>query len=172
MTVDPNDSLEVRVIDAITDYLEGISEIPEHKTVRYKRPIMVIPGEDTPLLSVWLMAKGATPRGTNSYDSALMVGISWQDECVERAVDLMQDPEKYKAELRIMATIQQAIRNLSVGALGASPGHIDAVGVPEAHTIYPMTVDFLPPISLETGLVEGYAMTVEVDVIESGEPKE
>ena len=154
--------LEIRIIDALTESLEHYADLPRHKTVRYRRPYAVLP-EDCPLLCVWLMEKTFTPITTNTFDSAINIGISWQEQAVIEAQTLADNPRKAKELLEIMGRIQQHVRDLSVGDWSRSGGSVD-----EAYQLYPVRTDYFPPMSIETGLVEGYLMTVRVNAQEDG----
>jgi hypothetical protein len=117
----------------------------------------VIP-DDCPLLCVWLLAKESAPYTTDNDDSKISVGVSWQVEAVDRAETLMENPARSKATLEDVNRIQAALRDIfQRGWLAATGGDI-----PEAYDGALINVDYTPPTSLETGLVEGYALTVRV----------
>lgn len=155
-----DEDLEIRIIDGIVEYIDASGRMPTHDTVRYTRPVAVFP-EDCPLLCVWLLNKGTAPRTTNYYDNVISIGLSYQVEAVERAETLKENPERSIELLRVMGILQKLMRTLGKdGDLGAT--------CPEAYELYPADVDYTPPTSLETGLVEGYAMTIRVMTQEAG----
>lgn len=149
--------LEIRIIDAITADLNNNAGLPKHQTVRYTRPVVVVP-EDCPLLCVWLVGKRMTPRTTEDVDSIITIGVSWQVWVEETIATLQENPERSKDMLKVLASLQQRIRTI----------WREGWDIPEAYEIWPDSVDYVPSSSLETGLVQGYAMTVRVGVQEQG----
>lgn len=154
-----SEDLEVRVIDAIAEDINGHAGLPKHETVRYARPLVVLPA-DCPILCVWLLQKAMAPRTTNYFDSTIAVGVSWQVWTERESQTLQEDEPRRKKMLKDMLAIQARIRYLGVHGLSEEIG--------EAYEFLPVGVDYTPPSSLDTGLVEGYAMTVHVNVQERG----
>jgi hypothetical protein len=118
--------------------------------------------EDCPILCVWLMGKSSAPRTTDNDDSIMSIGVSWQVEAVGRAETLMEDQERSRATLGAILAIQRRIRLLfQKGWAEVAPENID-----EAYDGFLAEVDYTPPSALDTGLVEGYALTVRVMCLE------
>lgn len=152
-----SDVLEVRLIDAITQYLENSGELPKHQTVRYTRPVAVLP-DDGDVLCVWLLGKESRPLTTDNDDSTISIGVSYQVPAVARAETLMVDPRRTKALLTTVHILQRRLQILF------QEGWLQATGtdIPEAYDGFVANIDYTPPTRLETGLVEGYALTVRV----------
>lgn len=157
-----NYDLEIRVIDELAAALDNTADLPKHKTCKYRRPLIVIP-EDCPLLTVALINKPMTPVTTNLFDAGLLIGVTWQIEAVKEAQTLIDNPKKSKELLEAMGKIQQCMRDLAVGHWSLQGGVVD-----EAYQLWPLQVDYMPPGNVETGLVEGYLMSVRVSVQEMG----
>lgn len=157
--------LHVRIIDALADDMEAAADLPDHQTVRYERPYIVLP-EDCPLLCVWLEMKRLTPRGTNRWESAVGIGISWQWAAAEEIETLVNNPERTKENLMVLGRMERRIRVLA--SMQGDPGVPMPIkwDVPEAFQVMPESLDFVPPSSIETGAVKGYAMGVRVSVEE------
>lgn len=156
------DDLEIRLIDTITQYLNNSGDLPQHSTVIYTRPVVVLP-EDCPLMCVWLLAKEAAPRTTDEDDALISIGISWQIEAVARAETLRESPERSREALGATLTIQRLMRALFQHGWA----QVASQDIPEAYDGWVANADYTPPTSLETGLVEGYALTVRVMVLEN-----
>lgn len=154
-----SEDLEVRIIDAVAADINTNAGLPQHTTVRYARPIIVVPN-DCPILCVWLLQKAMSARTTNYFDSTVAVGVSWQVWTEGEILTLREDEGRRKRTLKEMLAIQARIRYLGVHGLSEEIG--------EAYEFLPVGVDYTPPSSLDTGLVEGYAMTVHVNVQERG----
>lgn len=150
--------LTIEVIDAIANEIGSISGLPRHTEVRYRRPVAVFP-EDCPLLCIWPMGKNLVLRTTEWYDASYTIGVSWQEPAVNRATQLSDDPEGAKALLHALGLIEEKLRTL-----GRSTTPLEAV--PAVHGLYPSSVTYLPGPEMETGLVEGYVVTVQVDLVE------
>lgn len=151
------DDLQIRIIDAITSDLNSSAALPQHQTVKYTRPVVVIP-EDCPLLCVWLVGKRMTPRTTEDFDNIITIGVSWQVWVESTISTLKEDPRRSMEMLKVMARLEQRIRTL----------WREGWSIPEAYEIWPDSVDYVPSSAIETGLVQGYAMTVRVGVQEQG----
>ena len=151
------DALEIRLIDVITAHCESDASLPAHQTVKYTRPVVVLP-DDCPLLCVWLVAKESAPYTTDNDDSKISIGVSWQVEAVDRAETLMEDPKRSKETISAVFRLQAALRDIFQRGWLAATG----TDIPEAYDGALVNVDYTPPTSLETGLVEGYALTVRV----------
>lgn len=151
--------VEVDIIDAIAADINSNAELPNHTTVRYGRPLVVLPS-DCPILCVWLLQKAMVARTTNYFDSSIAVGVSWQVWTEREVLTLKEDEARRRKTLKDMLRIQARIRYLGVHGLSEEIG--------AAYEFLPVGVDYTPPSSLDTGLVEGYAMTVHVNVQESG----
>jgi len=149
--------LEIRVVDALADYLENDAELPRHDVVKYRRPLAVLP-DDCPLLCIWLIDKAFRPLTTNFFNGSMNLGISWQQASVMEAQTLRDNPKLAKELLEAIGRIQQSVRNVAVKGWD----------VLEAYQVYPMRVDYFQSMPVDTGLVEGYLMTVRVDVQEDG----
>lgn len=156
--------LEIRIIDGLALDIEENADLPEHGIVLYKRPISVFP-DDCPLLTIWLLQEQYAPLGTYKLNMAIGVGISWQEQAVDKAEELINDPEGAKSQLVNIGKIRHRVRALA-GLVNDPAQKAYLPGVPELDILFPHGIDFQPPASLETGLVEGYAMTVEAQVEE------
>lgn len=154
-----SEDLEVRIIDQIAADIDSNAGLPKHETVRYARPLVVLP-DDCPILCVWLLQKAMAPRTTNYYDSVIAVGVSWQVWTERESQTLQEDEPRRKKMLKDMLAIQARVRYLGIHGLSEN--------IDEAYEFLPVGVDYTPPSSLDTGLVEGYAMTVHVNVQERG----
>jgi hypothetical protein len=176
LLVDVDSPVEVRVIDMLIADLNAHADLPAHNTVYYRRPAAVLP-EDCPLLCVYLMTKGYQgPVNLGTYDP-MAIGITWQEEGIERAETMFGPGEGdfegaerrlYDARdlLRNMKRIEERIRRLA-GFGGFEPEDVPQhPEIPELDSILPQAMNYMPAQSIETGLVEGYAMTVEVTVHE------
>lgn len=164
MTVLPDiGDLHVRIIDAIANDIENTADLPDHTVVKYERPWAVFP-ENCPLACYWLQRKVLAPMGTNRWDSAVIIGISWQWAAVEEMQTLVENPEHTKENLMVMGRIERRIKVLA--SMQGDPGVPMPIqfDVPEAYQVLPAEMDFIPPSSIETGLVKGYAMGVQVNV--------
>ena len=160
---EPSDIVK-RIIRGMASDIDDNARLPDHTTVLFKRPAAVFP-DDCPLMCVWLLQKAYTPTGTKLLENAIGIGISWQVEGIDRAETLKDDPNKHEDMLDAVAKIEWRVR--AMGALLGDYEQTEFVpGVPEVDMVLPVSVDYIPPLSIETGLVEGYAMAVEVDVRE------
>lgn len=153
-----SEDLEVRLVDALVDEIKNNAELSTPKSiVKYGRPVAVFP-KDCPVLCVWLIGKAISPVTTNYVDGQISIGISWQVGAPDRVEQLKVNEERRRKTLKEMLSIQARMRWLHVHGFGAT--------ISECYELIPLGVDYLPPTSLETGLVEGYAMTVRADVQE------
>lgn len=170
--------VEFRIVDAmVQDFLDH-GELDTHEdgtltVVKYRRPVAVFPS-DCPMLCVWLLDKTfGQPTNLKSHDP-ISIGVSWQEEAVERAETLIAPGEDEAQGYAATERAESLIRNLKhlerrVRSLAGFDGYESSphlVNVPELDMILPRDWDYLPPQAVDTGLVEGYAMTVEVTVVE------
>lgn len=147
-------TVEIDVIDALVADIEANADLPEHNTVKYRRPLAIVP-EDCPLLVVWLVI-GRPTRSTNvTFDSVLTVGVSWHVETVEQAQTLIEDPAKSAELLVALGKIRARVRELSRTTLG----------VEHAWEVLPSDTTYLPP-EMQQGFTEGYGHEVLVQVTE------
>lgn len=152
-----SDDLEIRIIDTITDYLNEHAGLNRHQTVKYRRPVAVLP-ESCPVLCVWLIQKASQPLTTDNDDSLITIGVSWQVARVERAETLQNDARKDRELLKQTLALERLLRDIfQRGWVGAT-----GVDIPEAYDGFFAGADYTPPSSMETGVVEGYALTVRV----------
>jgi len=107
------------------------------------------------------MNKDSAPRTTDNDDAVISIGVSYQVEAVARATTLVDDPDKSRQLIRNCLAIQAALRDLFQRGWAAV-----TTDIPEAYDGFFANADYTPPTSLETGLVEGYAMTARVLVQE------
>jgi hypothetical protein len=163
------ESLEIRIIDALERQINASPHLAPHQTVLYKRPRAVLPG-DCPLLAIFLIQKAFTAETVTYYDTALAVGVTWQEEGNEEVTTLVDEPDMAKSQLRAISAIEEVILRLSIEGLEVERVEVDDGTGREAdaaYAVYPVGVDLSDPIQVEEGLVEGYAMTVEVDATQT-----
>lgn len=146
-----NYRLIIDIVDALTDAIEENAAIPEHNVQKYERPAAVLP-EDCPILVVWYLGKTFAPHTTNYFDERIAFGVSWQVSDVERAVTMQDQRERAMADLENIEQIEQALRDLSIQGWDIAP----------AYDMFPVSTDPEPPQTLETGLVRGYSILVQV----------
>lgn len=151
--------LEIEIVDKLSAFLADNVDLPPYTLQKYRRPRAVLP-DDCPLLTIWLVHKGMLAATTNNFDSRINIGISWQIDATDRATTLEEDEDAARDLLRQVGEIQHWIRYLGVH------GWPEGETISEAYEVLPLSVDYLPPMALETGLIEGYAMTVQVAVVE------
>jgi len=158
--------VEIRVIDALARELD-LAELPPHTTLRYRQPLAVMPS-DCPLLTLWLIQKRYAAQTVAYYDSGLAIGISWQEEAIEQAETLVEDEDASRSLLRAMSIIEDVIFTVSIN--GLSVERVEQEDGREKDAVYavkPLSIDLSAPAGVENGLVEGYAMTVEVDLTQT-----
>jgi hypothetical protein len=163
------ESLEIRIIDALEREVNKSPHLPDHGTVLYKRARAVLPS-DCPLLQIFLVQKLTTAETVVYFDNAIGVGIVWQEEGVQEVTTLIDDPEAAKSQLRAISAIEEVIFRLGIDGLAVEPVEVDDGSGREAdqtYAIFPVSIDLSEPVQVEEGLVEGYAMTVEVDVTQT-----
>lgn len=162
------DVLAAKIVLALSQDLQNEVEWPQKfNVVELRRPPIVTP-EMCPLLCVWLMQKAFAPRTTNSFQSVIAVGVTWQTASPD-IDDLLAHPEDSLTLLGTMDGIEQRIRALSLASISTGIGlKLDDEFLPPVTDLIPSSIDYMPPTSLDTGLVEGYAMTVHALVTEKG----
>jgi len=161
--------LEVRIVEALAQAVEASPELPPHQTVLFKRPRAVLP-DNCPLLCLFLVQKVYTAETVVYYDDAIAIGITWQEESVTAAETLIDDPESAKSQLRAMSAIEEVIMGLSIDGLAVTQGEMEDGSGRESdavYAVYPVGIDLSEAPQTEEGLVEGYAMTVEVDATQT-----
>lgn len=152
----------IDIMDALVAEVESQSPgLPTHTTVKYRRPVAVFP-EDCPLLVCSPLQEALALRTTEWFDGTLLLGISWQEEAVQRATQLVEDPERAKQLVRNASLIARACRNI-----GRRISPLPTVDV--VHGLYPTALNYLPGPEVETGLVEGYLVAVQVDLVYEGD---
>ena len=141
------------LVNGIVEELDGLSGLPHHSTIKYRRPYAVLPG-DCPLLCVWLVTKSLRLITTEMFESTFTIGVSWQVESVESSQTLIVDEEKQEELLESVELIEEKLREMG---LRGSP-------VPglTAYELFPVSTDYIPA-EVETGLVEGYLVSVVVN---------
>ena len=159
-------SLHKDIIDAIADDLDNHAKLPNHGTLRYKRPRAIQP-DDCPLLVVWLVQKLTQGEGntTHWWTSLVRVAASWHEEVIEEAETLQHDEAEAIRMLDAVEKIETRVRWLSRKGLLVPEGAGDHHPTVEAWQVTPGGVRYEPP-EMETGLVEGYAVDILVDVTE------
>jgi len=145
------------LIDAIAADLDAESGLPRHQTIRYRRPIAILP-EDCPLLVVWLMEKDSAPQTTVRFDSVLRLGVSWHEETVEQAKTLVVDEEAASSLMDAIEAIEARARSWATSGLTNGPDG--------AWELLPRRVEYIPPGEGSTGLTEGYGLMVEARITE------
>jgi hypothetical protein len=151
-------SLASRIIDAMVDDFE-LAELPRHNTTRYKVPAAILP-EDCPLLVVRLISKASGPMTVKERMGQITVEVSWHEEAVERAETLMDDPDAARSQLDAIEVLEQRVWLMERATQETQ------FDVPEANRVMTAAVNYQRGQPVETGLVEGYAMTVQIDVTE------
>lgn len=167
LTLDPGDYSDVviRIVEGLAQDIDEFAGLDPHQTIRFKRPAVVLPS-DCPLLCVWLLEEEYQNSGSFRLEEGIALGISWQEAVTEKARTLIDDPESAKSQLVAIAKIKARVRKM--GALVGNPSDdVYLPGVPEVDFVIPVRTDYVPATeTVDTGLVEGYAMTVRVFVRE------
>ena len=148
-------SLAQDIIDRITDAVEAI-DLPEHTTIKYRRPKSILP-EECPMLVVWLRAKTPTPVTTQWFDGTYTIGISWHQDSVDESETQEMDDDLSLDLMDRIGEIEAAIRGLSVTGWDLE----DAWELLPGETVYG------EPFR-DSGVTEGYSLDVLVRVTESG----
>jgi hypothetical protein len=166
------EALSIRIIDALERVINSSPVLPPHNTIRYKRPLIVLP-HHCPLMCIYPVQKVFAAETAIYWDTAYAFGISWQEAKVEEVETLIADPEHNKSLLRTVAEIEDIVMNMSLGGdLGLQVERVeldDGSGreADNAYAVYPVGIDLSDPIGVEEALVEGYALTVEVDATQT-----
>lgn len=147
----------IRVLDTLAEDLMANAELEPRNIVVGRRPLLVLP-EECPVLWIGMVQKVLTPRTTNDFDSAIAVQIVWWEEAVEQLKTLVEDQELARDMLRTMGRIERRLRVL------ANQGW----GIQEAYDLFPTSLDYQPPPEIASGAVEGYSLTVQVNVTQKG----
>lgn len=153
------DNLYRDIIDALVDVYEGLP-LAAHNVVKYRRPVVTMP-EDCPLLTVFVLSEDIQPRTTVGMDTMIAVGVTWQEAAVDSAQTLKENPERSVSLLNAMQQLKRATWDLNK--------QVEEWVIPGAYEVQPMSVAYSEPRtyqSLDTGLVEGYSLTVRVTVEE------
>ena len=142
------------VIDAIADYVAANSGIEKsyHET-RYKMPVLILP-EDCPVLTIALGQEQLSPRTTNQFDTSLFIVLTWWEEMVASVEDLVRDPDRARSMLLDVTRIKRCLMRLA-------NTDWELLG---AYDVLPVSVDYTPGPEVEAGAVEGYAVTVQVNI--------
>lgn len=151
------EDLIIRVLETLAEDILANADISPRSTVVGRRPLLVLP-EDCPVLWVGMVQKVLTPRTTNDFDSAIAVQIVWWEEAVEQLKTLVEDQALARDMLRTVGRIERRLRVL------ANQGW----DVPEAYDLFPTSLDYQPPPEIASGAVEGYSLTVQVNVTQKG----
>jgi hypothetical protein len=161
------ETLEIRIIDALERELNLSPSLPEHSTIKYKRARAVLPA-DCPLLQLFLVQKVFTAETNMYFDDALAIGITWQQEGVQEASTLIDDPELAKDMLRATSALEEVIFRLAMNGLEVERVEDeDGREMDNVYAVYPVSIDLSEPAQVEEGLVEGYALTIEVDATQT-----
>lgn len=140
------------LIDALAGDLESNAGLREHRTVKYRRPRIILP-EECPLLVVWLEAKVPTPKTTVWFDSAITIGVSWHEETVDEVTTLIDNEDISISLMESLERIEERVRVLARD------------GMSDSWQVLPGESRYLSP-ELQQGLTEGYALAVEARVTE------
>lgn len=141
------------LIDALAEDLDN-SDLPDHGTVRYRRP-RVINGKDCSLLVIWLQTKQPRPETTELFDSLVTIGVSWHEKTVKEVETLKNNDDISAALIDALETIEARIRIASR----------DGLGVDNVYEILPGDSLYLPS-GMQQGISEGYAIEVLARVTE------
>jgi hypothetical protein len=133
-------------------------DLPEHRTVKYRRPRDIQPA-DCPMLVVWVEAKVPTPVTTATFDGVVSLGVSWHLAAVKEAQTLVEDEALSVALLDAIELIENEIRRLADVGVPAAPG---------AWQILPGETLYLPP-EMAQGLTEGYVTEAVCRIAEKWE---
>jgi hypothetical protein len=152
-------ALPVRIIDAITQFVEDHTELPTHTTVKYRRAFLT--PKEMPCLNVYPVSKAMAPRGTNNLDAVNFISVSWFESGVRETKQLKADPNLGASLLTHVSMIEQTLMDL-----WTSGWPLD-YPVDAAYECQPVSVDWQPPFDVAAGLVEGYSVAVQVMTIQS-----
>jgi hypothetical protein len=143
------------LIEALADDLDNEAGLPEHQTIRKRRPRAIVP-EDCPLLVVWL--ERTTRRGwTNmKQESNVSIGVSWHEESVDEAASLVDDETLSDKLIDAIELIEARVREIAREEITLAEG---------AWEITPGEGRYLPS-DMQQGLTEGHAIVVEARVTE------
>jgi hypothetical protein len=153
-------TIALDIVNAIADICND-AELPPHNTVRHRRPVIVLP-QDCPLLVVWFQASQYAPRTTERYDRTVTVGVSWQQSAIEQVRTLQFDENLAKGLADNIGMIEQ---RLIAYAVRSDP----LPDVPQVYEMFPAGTTYSPGPELETGLVEGYIVTVQLNMVDIAE---
>lgn len=148
----PNTSQQI--IDGIALDLDTYAGLPDHSTIKYRRPRAILPA-DCPMLVCWLLGKSPRPLTTERFDSEISIGVSWHLETIVEAQTLERDTDKSIELIDALERIEDRVRLLAA----------NGVDVDAAYQVLPGEVAYLPP-EMQQGLTEGYALEVNVRVTE------
>lgn len=148
-------SLAQEIIDRLAEEIEAL-DLPDHDTVLYRRPKSILP-ENTPMLVIWLQGKVPNPVTTQWFDGLYTIGISWHQESVDESESQEMDTDLSVDLMDRIGQIEAAVRSLS----------ITGWDVEGAWELTPGETTYSEPLR-ESGVTEGYALTVLVRVTESG----
>jgi hypothetical protein len=133
------------MIDSVVEDLNDNGDLPEHGTVKYRRPRVILP-EDCPLMVVWLILDEPTPQTTKRFDTGWRIGVSWHEQAVDEAKTLTVDEALSLALIDAVEKIKARFRAIATGGLA---------DVPEAYEFLPGSTRYLAE-ELAQGLTEGY----------------
>ncbi len=129
------------------------------RTIKYRRPRAILP-ENCPLLCVWVMRERIEPQTNTRYETTVWLGASWHEASVDSAETLQMNPERALSLMQAVSAIKGVTMRLGVSGWD----------VPGASEVWPTSVSWQGSMGniLDTGLVEGYAVEIQVRAKESG----
>ena len=129
------------------------------RTIKYRRPRAILP-ENCPLLCVWVMRERIEPQTNTRYETIVWLGVSWHEAAVDSAETLEMNEDRALSLMRAVNAIKGVTMRLGVSGWD----------VPGASEVWPTSVSWQGSMGniLDTGLVEGYAVEVQVRAKESG----
>lgn len=133
------------LVDAVADDLDANAGLPDHDTIRYRRPRAIMP-DDCPLLVVWFASKDVSLEAgtTDRFDKAYSIGVSYHVETVAEAQSLVNDPEMSKELMTVLEAIEARSHYLSTNGVGVSP----------VYQVLPGSSVYMAP-EMKDALVEG-----------------
>lgn len=145
------------VIDGITDFVEENTELPAHQTVKYLRAF--VQPADCPMLNVFMLNKVMVPKSTENLDAATVLAVIWYEKAVKQVKTLSNKlgEELSKSLITRTSLIEQTLMDL----------WISGWAVAGAYECQPISVDWTPPPNVASGLVQGYAVGVQVMTVQS-----
>lgn len=149
------EALPIRIIDAVAAWVEDHADLPPHTMVPYRRAMFIEP-KDCPVLNVFLATKAFGPSGTDGLNASNLIVCIWTEKSVKQLKMLKDDVAFAKSLITNTNSIELALHELFYR------GWV----VDEAWSVRPVSIDWQPPIDVSSGLVEGYSIGVQVDIIQ------